>query len=64
MFAVARDITQRKQAEEIITNHQELLGKTAAERTAELERARRETLRCLALAAEYRDDQTYEHTSG
>ncbi len=31
-------------------------------RTAELEEARWETLRCLALAAEYRDDQTYEHT--
>jgi putative two-component system response regulator len=28
----------------------------------ELDRARMETLRCLALAAEYRDDTTYEHT--
>jgi putative two-component system response regulator len=62
MFAVARDISQRKQAEEIIANHQQLLEKTVAERTAELERARWETLRCLALAAEYRDDRTYEHT--
>jgi len=32
------------------------------ERTAELEEARWETLRCLALVSEYRDDQTYEHT--
>ena len=62
MYAVARDVTERKQAEEIIANHQQLLEKTVAERTAELEQARWETLRCLALAAEYRDDQTYEHT--
>jgi PAS domain S-box-containing protein len=62
MFAVARDITDRKRAEEIIARHQELLEQTVAERTADLEEARWETLRCLALAAEYRDDQTYEHT--
>jgi PAS domain S-box-containing protein len=62
MFAVARDVTQRKQAEEIVARHQEILEQTVAERTAELEQARWETLRCLALAAEYRDDQTYEHT--
>ena len=62
MYAVARDITERKQAEEIVARHQELLEKTVAERTADLEEARWETLRCLALAAEYRDDQTYEHT--
>lgn len=62
MFAVARDITERKQAEEIIATHQELLEQMVAERTAELEEARWETLRCLALVSEYRDDQTYEHT--
>jgi HD-GYP domain-containing protein (c-di-GMP phosphodiesterase class II) len=62
MFAVARDITQRKDAEEIVASHQAILEETVAARTAELEEARWETLRCLALAAEYRDDQTYEHT--
>lgn len=62
MFAVARDISERKAAEEIIADHHVLLEQTVAERTAELEEARWETLRCLALAAEYRDDQTYEHT--
>jgi putative two-component system response regulator len=62
MFAVARDITERKQAEEIVVRHQEMLEQMVAERTAELEEARWDTLRCLALAAEYRDDQTYEHT--
>lgn len=62
MFAVARDITERKDAEEIVARHQAILEETVAERTAALEEARWETLRCLALAAEYRDDQTYEHT--
>ena len=62
MYAVARDITERKQAEEIVAGHQVLLEETVARRTAELEDSRWETLRCLALAAEYRDDQTYEHT--
>jgi PAS domain S-box-containing protein len=62
MFAVARDITERKDAEEIVARHQAILEATVAERTAALEEARWETLRCLALAAEYRDDQTYEHT--
>jgi PAS domain S-box-containing protein len=62
MFAVARDITARKDADEIVASHQAILEETVAARTAELEEARWETLRCLALAAEYRDDQTYEHT--
>jgi PAS domain S-box-containing protein len=62
MFAVARDVSERKQAEEMVARQQELLEEMVAERTAELEDARWETLRCLALAAEYRDDQTYEHT--
>jgi PAS domain S-box-containing protein/putative nucleotidyltransferase with HDIG domain len=62
MYAVARDITERKQAEEIVASQQALLEEMVDERTAELEEARWETLRCLALAAEYRDDQTYEHT--
>ena len=62
MFAVARDVTERKQAEEIVARHQELLEEQVAERTTELEEARWDTLRCVALAAEYRDDQTYVHT--
>ncbi|HUZ80611.1 MAG TPA: PAS domain S-box protein, partial [Gaiellaceae bacterium] len=40
MFAVARDVTERKQAEEIVARHQELLEEQVAERTTELEEAR------------------------
>ena len=38
------------------------LERRVAERTHELEQARLEILKRLALAAEYRDDATYEHT--
>jgi putative two-component system response regulator len=62
MYAVARDITERKQAEEFLAGQHALLEEMVTDRTAELEEARWETLRCLALAAEYRDDQTYKHT--
>ncbi len=62
LFAVARDVTERKEAEDILARYHEVLEETVAARTSELEEARWETLRCLALAAEYRDDQTYEHT--
>jgi putative two-component system response regulator len=40
----------------------ETLERKVAERTRELENARLEILQRLALAAEYRDDATYEHT--
>jgi PAS domain S-box-containing protein len=62
MYAVARDVTERKHAEEIVARHHSLLEEQVAERTADLEEARWETIRCLALAAEYRDDQTWAHT--
>jgi PAS domain S-box-containing protein len=62
MYAVARDVTERKQAEDLVVRQRELLEEMVVERTAELAESRWETLRCLALAAEYRDDQTYEHT--
>lgn len=38
------------------------LEQAVRDRTGELEDARQETLRKLALAAEYRDDNTYQHT--
>jgi PAS domain S-box-containing protein len=69
LFAVARDITARKEAEQAIANYGEMLEHAVRDRTAELQQrtleldeARRETLRRLALAAEYRDDETFQHT--
>jgi PAS domain S-box-containing protein len=62
MFAVARDITARKQAEHAISEHKATLETAVRDRTAELEEARLEILRRLALAAEYRDEDTFEHT--
>jgi putative two-component system response regulator len=62
MYAVARDITARKDAEEAINGYREKLEQAVQERTRELEESRLETLSRLALAAEYRDDETFEHT--
>ncbi|HUG65783.1 MAG TPA: HD domain-containing phosphohydrolase, partial [Gaiellaceae bacterium] len=62
LIAVARDITARKTAEETVRRYQELLEREVSERTRDLEAARLEILRRLALAAEYRDDDTFEHT--
>ena len=62
LIAVARDITARKTAEETIRHYQEMLEREVSERTRDLEEARLEILQRLALAAEYRDDDTFEHT--
>lgn len=70
LVAVAREITERKRLEELEREHRQMLAHAVRERTeelrrrnAELDESRRETLRRLALAAEYRDDETYEHTA-
>jgi PAS domain S-box-containing protein len=60
--AVARDVTTQHAAEEQLATHSEQLEAKVAERTQELQDARAKTLRRLALAAEYRDDDTFEHT--
>lgn len=60
--AVARDVTTQHDAEQQLAMHSELLETKVAERTQELQDARAKTLRRLALAAEYRDDDTFEHT--
>jgi PAS domain S-box-containing protein len=60
--AVARDVTTQHEAEKQLAMHSELLETKVAERTQELIDARAKTLRRLALAAEYRDDNTFEHT--
>lgn len=45
-----------------LTAHNDLLEARVAERTAELDEARLEILDRLACAAEYRDDDTHQHT--
>lgn len=69
LIAVARDVTDRKRLEELEREYQQRLEEAVRERTIELDRrnseleeARREILHRLALAAEYRDDETFEHT--
>lgn len=61
IYAAARDITEKKEAEEALGRYQQLLEHAVRDRTSQLEEAREEVLRRLARAAEYRDDDTYEH---
>lgn len=62
VHAVARDVTSLVEAERQEERHAALLEQKVAARTSELERARAKTLKRLALAGEYRDDDTFEHT--
>ncbi len=56
MAEVVRDQRERLQAQNAV------LERRVRERTADLERAHREALLMLAVAAEYRDEDTYRHT--
>jgi PAS domain S-box-containing protein len=62
IHAVARDVTAQHDAEHQLENSAKCLEELVAERTQELDDTRAETLRQLAIAAEYRDDETYQHT--
>ena len=62
VHAVARDVTAQHDAEHQLADNARSLELMIAERTRELDEARAETLRQLAIAAEYRDDETYQHT--
>jgi PAS domain S-box-containing protein len=62
VHAVARDVTTQHEAEHQLADSARSLELMIAERTRELDEARAETLRQLAIAAEYRDDETYQHT--
>jgi len=62
VHAVARDITTQRDAEQQLASNAKWLETRVAERTTELDDARAETLQRLAIAAEYRDDETFQHT--
>jgi len=62
LYATARDITVQRQAEQALQNQSDILELRVRERTAALEESRLETLQRLAVAAEYRDDDSYQHT--
>jgi putative two-component system response regulator len=57
-----RNMVETRQLQLRLERQNELLQEMVAERTRDLERARQETLHRLALAAEFRDDDTNEHT--
>jgi PAS domain S-box-containing protein len=61
LMAVARDVSERVAAEQVVATYREQLEQAVLDRTAGLEEARLETLGRLALAAEFRDDSTFEH---
>jgi len=58
----ARNLLETRSLHQALREHNERLEQRVAERTAALEDARMQTLLRLARAAEYRDDQTGEHT--
>jgi PAS domain S-box-containing protein len=59
---VAHDVTLQRKAEQQLTGQARRLETMVAERTRDLEESRAETLQLLAVAGEYRDDETSQHT--
>jgi putative two-component system response regulator len=57
-----RLLEEVRRQEGMLRDHSVLLEHTVVQRTRELEEARIETLQRLAIAAEFRDDQTHQHT--
>ncbi|MDQ2675299.1 MAG: HD domain-containing protein [Actinomycetota bacterium] len=62
IHATARDITAQVEAEETLRTQSETLEETVRARTHELEQSRLEILQRLAITAEFRDDDTHQHT--
>lgn len=62
IYATARDVSVQQRAEATLQSQSELLERNVGDRTQALDEARVETLQRLALAAEFRDDNTHQHT--
>jgi len=62
IHAVGRDISAQHEAEQVLANNATWLEAKVVERTLELDEARAETLHRLAIAAEYHNDETAQHT--
>ena len=62
LYATARDVSVQKEAEQVLQNQSEDLERIVRERTHDLEQSRLEVLQRLAIAAEFRDDDTHQHT--
>jgi PAS domain S-box-containing protein len=59
---VAHDVTTQLKAERHLADEAKRLASRVSERTRDLNEARAETLQLLAVAGEYRDDETSQHT--
>ena len=57
-----RNLLRTRALQRTHADRADLLGELVRERTADLETSRQETLDALGRAAEYRDDDTHEHT--
>ena len=58
----AHDVSAQRRAEQQLSNEARRLQTMVDERTRDLNEARAETLQLLAVAGEYRDDETSQHT--
>jgi PAS domain S-box-containing protein len=58
----AHDVSAQRRAEQQLSNEAQRLRMMVDERTRDLSEARSETLQLLAVAGEYRDDETSQHT--
>ncbi len=58
----AHDVSAQRRAEQQLANEARRLETMVDERTRDLSEARAETLQLLAVAGEYRDDETSQHT--